>query len=328
MFSIDAEARDGIQILWLTDAASGSRAGVLPAVGATLWSLALQTVGEASNCDELLAGDPLSQINDNPWFRGRILFPFNDRIPEGRYRFGDRTYQLAINDRESGDAIHGMVHNQPFQVVDSQVDPDFARVVLRFGFDEGRFPGYPFAAELDVGYTLTRDRLEIAFTARNSGGRVCPVAVGMHPYVRTQPAVDAAALRCPSEAWVEVDERLLPTGALPATTGTPFDFEAFRSLSHRELDIGLLRGYAAERSQTAAAVTEVRRQTDTVVIEQDARGFPYTQLFIPPDRGSIAVEPITAATNSFNDGRLGLRVLAPGEEFEARYAVSRRANRE
>jgi galactose mutarotase-like enzyme len=36
-------------------------------------------------------------------------------------------------------------------------------------------------------------------------------------------------------------------------------------------------------------------------------------VFIPPDRRSIALEPVTAATNSFNMPELGRMVLAPGQ---------------
>ena len=323
-FTIDPETRNGIPILWLIDTTSGSRAGILPAAGGTLWSVALcadntNPVGDEYNdCAELLAGDPLSTIEANPWFRGRILFPFNDRIPHGRYQWNSETYQLRVNDHDTGDAIHGLVYDQPFQTVESRCGVDFAEVVLRCGFDRRRFTGFPFAAQLDVRYTLRRERLDVALTARNPGSRSCPVAMGIHPYVRTEPSVDTAALLCASDSWVEVDNQLLPTGNQLQSAGSPYDFEAKRSLLRRELDIAL------RRRRTAVAVTEVLRRGDTVVVEQETRAFAYTQLFIPPDRESIAVEPITAATNSFNDARLGLRVLRAGDEFMARCAFSRR----
>ena len=212
------------------------------------------------------------------------------------------------------------MYDQPFEIGASQVSPDFARVTLRCAFNERRWPGYPFSAEIEVRYTLSDSRLDVSMTARNSGVRYCPVAMGMHPYIRTEPSIDGAALRCPSDTWVEVDTHLLPTGALPATEGTTYDLNPWTILSGRELDIAMYRG------GTGRAITEIRRLSDTIVLEQETAGFAYTQLFIPPDRSSIAVEPISAATNSFNAPSLGLRVLSPGEEFEGCYAVSRQSN--
>ncbi|MFW6209687.1 MAG: hypothetical protein ACOC7X_13390, partial [Spirochaetota bacterium] len=49
--------------------------------------------------------------------------------------------------------------------------------------------------------------------------------------------------------------------------------------------------------------------------------FAYSQVFIPPTRSSIALEPISAATDAFNKPELGLRVLAPGAEAEGRVSV-------
>ena len=40
----------------------------------------------------------------------------------------------------------------------------------------------------------------------------------------------------------------------------------------------------------------------------------YLQLYTPPDRKSIAIEPMNCIANAFNNG-IGLKLLKPGEEF-------------
>ena len=49
-------------------------------------------------------------------------------------------------------------------------------------------------------------------------------------------------------------------------------------------------------------------------------GFPYVQLYAPPSRTSIAIEPMTGIPDAFNNG-IGLKKLAPGEKFQASYDV-------
>ena len=43
--------------------------------------------------------DSDEEILLNPLFRGRLLFPFNDRIPNGKYYFDGREYSFPINDK-------------------------------------------------------------------------------------------------------------------------------------------------------------------------------------------------------------------------------------
>ncbi|HUX22881.1 MAG TPA: hypothetical protein VMW69_16715, partial [Spirochaetia bacterium] len=61
---------------------------------------------------ELLVPPSDEELALDPWFHGRVLCPFNDRIPKGRYRWGNRTLQLTTNAPEDGSAIHGLVYSR------------------------------------------------------------------------------------------------------------------------------------------------------------------------------------------------------------------------
>ena len=51
-------------------------------------------------------------------------------------------------------------------------------------------------------------------------------------------------------------------------------------------------------------------------------GYPYAQVFAPSEDDVIAFEPMTAPTNALVDGGAELPVLAPGESYQARFAIT------
>ncbi|MFW5844044.1 MAG: hypothetical protein ACOCW6_08965, partial [Spirochaetota bacterium] len=104
--------------------------------------------------------------------------------------------------------------------------------------------------------------------------------------------------------------------------GGPYDFTSFRPVGDGELDIALVRPPGV-----AVARTLIDRGSDLVEVEQSVPPFGYTQLFVPPDRSSIAVEPITAATDAFNRPELGLTALAPRGTISGWVRIRRRAAR-
>jgi aldose 1-epimerase len=139
--------------------------------------------------------------------------------------------------------------------------------------------------------------------------------MGWHPYIATPAGADEARITCPAERFVEVDRDLLPTGNLPPVSDGPLDYGQPRRVGAREMDIAL------DRTETARTVVE--RGDDAVILEQSLPPFRYTQLYIPPQRTSIAVEPVTGATDAFNRPELGLRRLGPGERIDGNVSVSR-----
>lgn len=54
--------------------------------------------------------------------------------------------------------------------------------------------------------------------------------------------------------------------------------------------------------------------------EKGPNKYNYLQLYIPPDRNSIAIEPMTCNIDAFNNHN-GLITLQPKESFDAKYGV-------
>jgi galactose mutarotase-like enzyme len=64
-------------------------------------------------------------------------------------------------------------------------------------------------------------------------------------------------------------------------------------------------------------MTTLSLEGERVVLAQDTRVLRYTHLYTPPQDGSIAIEPLSGATNCFNLSDLGLITLLPRETVEA-----------
>ena len=282
------------------------------------------TVRELALCPEgggpgrrLLSRCGIAEIAEDPLFRGRLLFPFNDRIPGGRYVFEGREHRLRINSAEDGSAIHGFLYRRGMECVGEDAGLDGARLVLRERIRPGEEPGYPFALSLRVEYELGRGRAALSFVVRNEGKGRAPFALGWHPYFELGKAADELVLEHRGERYLPVDESLMPLGGLADVAGGPYDFRGGRRVGAHSLDVALA-------APPDGRVLLSRPGEAALELHADRELFPFTQLFVPPARDSLAVEPISSPTNAFNRSELGLQVLAPGEERRGRITLERK----
>lgn len=253
-------------------------------------------------------------------FNGHILLPFNDRIPGGRYLYDGYNYELPINEPESGDAIHGFFYTLKTELLShDRTNRNELRAVFFRETEERTTIGYPFALSVRLVYTLRAHSFRMDISVRNRSSSPAPLAVGWHPYFCLSSRVDDLRLSLPADRYVEVDSALLPTGLVPLVDGSPYDFRNERRIGSTEMDIALRLNHEAVTSSGTAAPsfsTLTLRSEDYRLTMRSGPELLYRQIFIPPDRRSIAVEPISAATNSFNLPDLGLTSLRPGETME------------
>lgn len=273
---------------------------------------------DITECSDLLA--PAANPTHDPWFRGRILFPFNDRIPFGLYTWKGRRLQLPINSPQDGSALHGLVYRRRFTPLPSQVPTEGEAILrLRTEIDAGEFSGYPFDVELETSYCLSRSSFALEMEARNVGHESAPLAFGWHPYFALGGRIDDYTLLADCSSYVPVDESLLPSGETLPVDGTQFDFREGRLIGDAQLDIGLVA--------PSDGRLELRSPSGSVELTLSGEAFRYIQLFTHPDRIALAIEPVTAATNSFNLPHLGLQVVEPGEILRGRMTITYSAGR-
>ena len=253
--------------------------------------------------------------------RGQLLLPWPNRLRDGRYTFAGRPQQLPLTEPEQGHAIHGLTRWVSWTVREAAPDRCALACLVH------PQPGYPFTLWLEARYHLDDSGLHVLVRATNQGRDALPYAAGAHPYLRLDDGgLDTWQLRVPARATLEMDARAIPTGRLLPVAGTPVDFTELRPIGRVRLD---------------TCFTELDRDPDGLARVVLAGGSPRRQvtLWVPEDqpylmvftgdtlaeegrrRRGLAVEPMTAAPNAFQNG-LGLRTLAPGEEVRTRWGIT------
>ena len=257
--------------------------------------------------------------------QGDVLIPFPSRVKDGRYAFGGRTHQMAINDKEGPNAIHGFLRSVEWGS-DQQTGSD-VRFHTRIRESEYARKGYPFSLDVDLSYRLSDSGLTCAFEIRNTGATDAPVGVGFHPYftVGTE-TVDETEALIPASQFLEFETTLVPTGSLLPAEGTPYDFRRLRRVGDTRFNhcytdvIRDGRGIAEAKLRDPAT-----GRTVTVWMDESFRYVVvYTGDAIPEPhaRRALAIEPMTCATDAFNHPEWGLVTLAPGQILSGSWGVT------
>jgi aldose 1-epimerase len=245
-----------------------------------------------------------------PSGRGQLLAPWPNRIEDGSYEFGGRECQLALDEPERRNAIHGLVRWSEWTVADQA--PERAMFEHRLL----PTPGFPFALALRAEYALGDDGLSVHLEAKNIGAEPCPYGAGQHPYLAVEAdRVDDVELQVPAATVLEANERGLPVGA--EQVADELDFRKARPIGATVLDHCFT---ALERDPDGRARVHLGETT----LWLDA-SWAYVMVFTGdplPDvaRRSLAVEPMTCAPNAFRTGA-GLVVLQPGETHSGAWGI-------
>lgn len=255
--------------------------------------------------------------------QGDVLIPFPGRVRDGRYSFDGRQFELECNDKEGPNAIHGFVRSLPWQVQDVHAN----KVTFEIRIDAETYAGrgYPFSLAISVMYDLVVSGLTCTFTVKNEGQQAAPVGVGFHPYFTVGTSkIDEAEVRIPGAAYVEFNERLVPTGRVLSATGTPWDHRRFRKIGQQRFNHCYLQ---LERDTQGMATASLRhtardRAIDITMDHAFSAVVVYTgDAIADAPRAALAIEPMTCASDAFNHPDWGLKRLVPGETFSGRYAV-------
>ena len=235
-------------------------------------------------------------------YAAAILFPFASRIEKGAYQFDGKTYQLDCN--QAGiNALHGLVYNKTFTVINQKVTDSTAAVTMVY--TETNPPkGFPFQYALEVTYTLSENNVGIAIKVTNLDTTPFPFTLGWHPYFYTEHLAESV-VKFNSHQQVAFDEKFITKELVLFTNEGDFAIE------NKQLDDCFVMN---------DAVIEFETNEYQVTITSDAAQ-NYLQMFTPPHRMLIAIEPMTGISNSFNNG-IGLQVLAPAKTYEINWHLS------
>jgi aldose 1-epimerase len=237
-----------------------------------------------------------------------LVHPWVNRLGGWRYTAAGRTVRLAgqsLPVDDNGLPIHGNMFDVAFDVARANDTRLVAR--LDYGAHPDKLRAFPFPhviivdARLDAarGITITTEIVAMAAAP-------VPISFGWHPYLRLPGSAPRSEwlLRRPACEHVEVDARTIPTGPR-----TPQPAEKL-PIGRRTFD----DHYALGRDRTFALASDDRELT-----LRFGANYPFAQLFVPPRRRLVAIEPMTAEIDAL--GRGTAPVCPSGESIRAAFTI-------
>ena len=241
------------------------------------------------------------------WGKSVLLFPFPNRLDRGRYTWQGHEYQFPINNAATENAIHGFVRDEAFEVDFIFLAKDHASILCSYTY-EGQREYYPFPFTLEVEFMIHDDgTFTLEAAVENLHDQPIPIGFGWHPYFQLVEGADAHLMQLPACEKVDINERMIPTGL---RTAFP-TFQRKKKVGDTFLD-NCFR--AARPSGSYGMVLE--SPDSRLTVKASARQFPYFQVFTPPHRASIALEPMSCNVDAFNSGE-GI-TLGVGEEWKGK----------
>jgi aldose 1-epimerase len=317
-FRIETQARGGQKVYWLHDDETGASAAVLPSYGFNLFDLRLPLAGQVRPV--LVASPDFAEHPSHPARSGTpILFPFPNRIRDGRFTFQGRKYQLPANNGPN--AIHGFALDAAWDVVEHKAGTDEAFVVGRYQISRqspAAQPLWPADAVLQVRYALAGRRLSMTVTVSNPTASDLPYGFGIHPYFRLPfaPGGDlgqTSVILPASKYWVLKD--FLPTGEV-SPVDARLDFRAGQPIKGLKLD-DVLTGLDFPAERGLCRLVDLDKKAEFRITFD--RGIRELVVYTPPQQPDVlAVEPYTQTTDAINLQAqgidAGLRVLGHGRQ--------------
>ena len=284
-----------------------------------VWSVSVAAGLRSYTCAgrPLLDGfEPQSGVDGG---RGQSLLPWPNRLAGARYRFEGTSYQLAISEPATGNAIHGLARWVPWRLADQ------APASVTWEYTIPVQPGWPTSLLCQVTHALSDQGLTVTTKATNVGASPCPYGTGTHPYLRAGAGlVDSWSLRVPAGVWYETDAVGIPVAA-HEVSGTEHDLRTPTLIGSRVLDTcyGDLQRDPDGRWRVSLDGSD--DGPGLTLWADEAYGwvqvFSGDTLAAGRRRRGLAVEPLTCPPDAFNSGA-GVVRLAPGDSRTATWGLS------
>ena len=300
-FAVNHFRENGFDIVQLKDHITGAYANIIPQCGAILNAFCLPVNGQ-----EVQVIHGFESLNDweqnkEKGFRSAKLSPFVCRINKSRYEWQGKPYTIEKFSL-TGSAIHGLLYDAPFKLIEEAANTSFAEVELRYIFPAGN-NGYPFSYECYIRYRIEKNNtLGIVTAIHNRSKETMPLADGWHPYFRFGGKVNDLILTVCSDTKLEYNEDLIPTGKMI----TDDRWQKGSLIGDTILDNGFVLDFAGD--QPLCTLKDPQTQVSIEFLPDSS--YPYLQLYTPPHRKSIAIENLSAAPDAFNN-KMGLASLEP-----------------
>ncbi|WP_298762498.1 aldose 1-epimerase [uncultured Polaribacter sp.] len=235
-------------------------------------------------------------------YASSILFPFPGRIEDGKYTFKDKEYQVPCNDTENNNALHGVVFDKKFEFVSKEHQNE--AMVLKLCYQpEKKESSFPFLYKIDLIYTLSATSLTLKMQVTNLDNTNFPFFLGWHPYFESS-NLDKSFVDFKSNKQSKLNDRLIAVDVIDKQITAPIHFK------HKTFDDCF---YLTD--------TKVKFITPDykLLINSDAKN-AFLQMYTPPDRKRVALEPQTGPSNALHN-KTSLTILEPEKNYTVNWSL-------
>lgn len=180
---------------------------------------------EGNLVDVVLGYDSLAEYEKSNPFFGALVGRYGNRIAGGKFSLDGTEYDLVKNN--NGNHLHGGTKGFDKVVWSAGEIPTEEGVALKLSYlSKHMEEGYPGNLNVEVVYTLTSDNT-IAFDYKATTDRKTVVNLTQHAYFNLNGGktdILDHELLLNADAFVVVDEQLIPTGEIRSVENTPLDF--------------------------------------------------------------------------------------------------------
>ncbi len=312
-YTIDEVTESGLLEIIIKNNKTKEFLSIIPEYGGRLKELWLNN-GE-KNISIIKKITRTDSVNRDDIFANAKLSPFAGRIRNGQYVFDNTKYNLTINYPEEGNACHGFIYGKKFSVIDKTVTEEKALCRLEYLY-ESENEGYPFNYLIEITYVLSSlDGLTCKTKVVNKSRKTIPISDGWHHYFDLGINLSELSLKLNVSNLIELDSQKIPNGK----KSIEFKFNDVKKIENQEIDSCFQVESSNGRAETRL-IYEKWNLDLRIWQETGPNKYNYIVIYTPPDRKSIAVEPLTSNIDCFNN-REGLILLKSGEEYISDFGI-------
>ena len=245
----------------------------------------------------------LAPLTYNSTYASSILFPFANRIKDGVYTYEGKEFQFERNQKEEDNALHGLVYNKTFKVVNQKTCNDSAEIILEY-IENKIISGFPYTYGITLTYVFTQNNMSLKVSIKNTDSKSFPFTLGWHPYFISKNLHDSSLDFDASEKLI-IGNRNITTGIKNIKPIKTFQ------IKDKQLDDCWVLS-----SNTIKFNTPKYKLTINSSVKNN-----FLQVYTPPNANTIAIEPTTGVSDSFNNN-IGLQVLKPNQSYHITWGLN------
>ena len=255
-----------------------------------------------------------------------LLFPFPNRIRQGRFRWDSKDYDLPedkVGYDGDGNAIHGFCLDRPWRVVNRSDHSVTGEFQLSIDAPDRR-EFWPADFIIQVTYAVDGPALRSDIRIINPDSKPLPWGFGTHAYFKLPLGPESDPKHCLIQA--DASKQWPLTACLP--DGSPGPVSASADLRDGAYyDVLKLDDVLSGLPDSPTIETKILDEAAGIQVTQKFdSNFRELVVFTPPWTKAVCMEPYTCVTDAINLQQMGVdagwRVLEPGQEFKTTIEIS------